>query len=162
MCLLAGLRVNLNSYEGLVSLDLMVMRNGTRDRAIAESLALYVRKLNDASRNGALVVVEGKRDVKALRSIGFAGRVVMLCHNSNLKLLVEEAEKYRKTILLLDLDREGRSLTKKAATLLEEKKNTIDLYFRRKLSSTTRGRVKQIEELSRFSEYLQPYSEITD
>ncbi len=135
----------------------MSMRNGALDREIAESLALYVKKLNDASVNGALVVVEGKRDVKALRAVGFAGRVVMLCHNSSLNRLLEEAEKYRKTILLLDLDREGRSLTKKAATLLEEKKNTIDLYFRRKLSSTTRGRVKQIEELSRYAEYLQPH-----
>lgn len=132
------------------------------ERKIAESLILYVKKLNDESRNGALVVVEGVRDVKALRSIGFVGSVLMLCHNSNLKLLVEEAEKYRKTILLFDLDREGRSLTKKAVTLLEEKKNTVDLYFRRQLSSTTRGRVKHIEELKRFTEHLQSYTEIAE
>lgn len=139
---------------------LEVMRGNFLERNIAEDLAAYVKKLNDESVNGAIVVVEGIRDVKALRAIGFVGNVFMLCHNSNLQTLTEKAKNYRKTILLLDLDREGRSLTKKAALRLE-KKSVIDLYFRRELSSTTRGRVKHIEELRRFKEYLQPVSKVT-
>ncbi len=139
---------------------LEVMRGNFLERNIAEDLAAYVKKLNDESVNGAIVVVEGVRDVEALKSIGFVGNVFMLCHNSNLQTLAEKAKNYRKTILLLDLDREGRSLTKKAALLLE-KKSAIDLYFRRELSSTTRGRVKHIEELRRFKEYLQPVSKVT-
>ncbi len=141
--------------------DLIVVRKNTLERTIAESLEIYVKKLNDASKNGALVVVEGRNDLEALRSIGFDGSVHMLCHNSNLILLVKEAEKYQKTILLLDLDRKGRSLTKKAMTILEGKKNPVDLFFRRELRTTTRGRVKQIEDLHRFKDYLQKFSRIT-
>ena len=130
------------------------MRSEILDREILDALILYIKKLNDESENGALVIVEGKRDFKALRSLGFVGKIMMLCHNGNFTKLVEEAEKYQKVILLFDLDREGSSLTKKAAMLLEGKKNIFDLFFRRKLSSTTHGKVKHIEELSRFTEHM--------
>jgi len=126
-----------------------------RYREMAEALTLYVRKLNDESREGALIVVEGKRDLEALRSIGFHGEAVMLCHN-NLKRLVEEAEAHRKIILLFDLDKEGRSLTKKAALLLQERRVGVDLYFRRELLHATKGRIRYIEELIRFRDYIQP------
>lgn len=121
-----------------------------------------MKRLNDESLNGALVVVEGLRDMRALRSIGFEGSIMMFCHNGGRNTLVDEAAKYRKTILLLDLDQEGRSLTKKAALLLEEKKSVIDLFFRRELASVTRGRVRHIEELSRFKDHLQPYNKMLE
>ena len=130
------------------------MRTEVLNREISEALVLYIKKLNDESDNGSLVVVEGKRDVSALRSLGFGGKMLMLCHNNNLERLVSKAEKYQKIILLLDLDRKGRSLTKKSAILLEGKKHKIDLFFRRNLSSITYGRVKQIEELSKYAEYI--------
>jgi 5S rRNA maturation endonuclease (ribonuclease M5) len=137
------------------------MFRSSLDREISESLVLYVKKLNDESRNGALVVVEGLRDSRALRAIGFEGDVLMFCHNGGKHLLVDESAKYRRTILLFDLDREGRSLTKKAALLLEEeKKSVVDLFFRRELAAVTQGRVKRVEELSRYTDYLQPYSKM--
>ncbi|MCL4437415.1 MAG: hypothetical protein M1387_12000, partial [Thaumarchaeota archaeon] len=82
--------------------------------------------------------------------------------NGGKHLLLSEAAKYRKAILLLDLDREGRSLTKKAAVMLGDNKSAIDLFFRRELSSVTRGRVRHIEELSRYRDYLQPYSKMLE
>ena len=130
------------------------MQTEVLNRKISEALVLYIKKLNDESKNGSLVVVEGKRDVRALRSMGFVGKILMLCHNNNFDRFISEAGKYHKIILLLDLDRKGRSLTKKAAILLEGKKHVIDLYFRRNLSSITCGRVKQIEELSKYAEYI--------
>jgi 5S rRNA maturation endonuclease (ribonuclease M5) len=130
------------------------MQTEVLNRKISEALVLYIKKLNNESKNGSLVVVEGKRDVRALRSMGFVGKILMLCHNNNFDRFISEAGKYHKIILLLDLDREGRSLTKKAAILLEGKKHVIDLYFRRNLSSITCGRVKQIEELSKYAEYI--------
>ena len=130
------------------------MQTEVLNRKISEALVLYIKKLNNESKNGSLVVVEGKRDVRALRSMGFIGKILMLCHNNNFDRFISEAGKYHKIILLLDLDREGRSLTKKAAILLEGKKHVIDLYFRRNLSSITCGRVKQIEELRKYAEYI--------
>ncbi len=141
---------------------IIVTLKNSLDLDISESLVLYVKRLNDESRNGALVVVEGLRDLRALRAVGFDGDVLMFCHNGGKRLLVNEAAKYRKSILLLDLDREGRSLTKKAAVMLGDNKSAIDLFFRRELSSVTRGRVSHIEELSRYKDYLQPYSKMLE
>ena len=126
------------------------------DKVIAESLAIYVKKLNDENSNGALVVVEGLRDKRSLRSIGFLGNIFMFCNKNNLLTLVDESKKYRKVILLFDLDREGRSLTNRSVTMLESIRIPVDLFFRQELISTTRGKVRHVEELSRFKEYLEP------
>ena len=80
----------------------------------------------------------------------------MFCNKNNLLRLVEESKKYRKVILLFDLDREGRSLTNRTVTMLEAIRIPVDLFFRRELISTTRGKVRHVEELSRFKEYLEP------
>ncbi|MHA2066836.1 MAG: toprim domain-containing protein [Candidatus Thorarchaeota archaeon] len=134
-----------------------IMRGREVDQEIVDSLQSFVKNLNDASNNGALIVVEGKRDIDALKSVGFSGSTFMLCHNNRVVDLVSEAEKYRKIILLLDLDRAGRVLTKKAATILQGK-SPIDLLFRRELRSKTKGRVQGIEELKRYKDYLEkPY-----
>jgi len=125
------------------------------DQNIIQRLILFIRKLNDECKNGALVVVEGQRDARALESIGFKGDLFLLCHNKSLVKLASEAERYKKTILLLDLDEKGRELTKKAAIILQEKNIKIDLFFRRELAKATKGKIRHIEELNRFSDYLQ-------
>ena len=130
------------------------MREG-KDEEILHALSLFVRKLNDECKHGALVVVEGQHDAEALNSIGFKGNLFLLCHNRKLTELASESEKYSKVILLPDLDRKGRALTKKAIIILQGKNNKIDLFFRRELAKATKGRLRQIEELIRFKEGLQ-------
>ncbi|MGB9659667.1 MAG: toprim domain-containing protein [Nitrososphaerales archaeon] len=120
-----------------------------------QELMLFTRRLNDECKNGALVVVEGRRDAKALESIGFKGDLFLLCHNESLVKLATKAEKYKKIILLLDLDKKGRALTKRAAMILQEKSRKIDIFFRRELAKASKGKIKHIEELSRFGDYLQ-------
>ncbi len=131
------------------------MKEAKLDQDTLQALMLFVRKLNDECKNGALVVVEGKRDARALESMRFKGNLFLLCHNESLVRLASEAERYKKIILLLDLDKKGKALTKKAATILQEKKSKIDLFFRRELAKASKGRIKHIEELNRFSDYLQ-------
>lgn len=130
----------------------------SKEYELADSLALYIKKLNDEARCGALIVVEGQRDADALRSIGFQGELFLLSHNEGLSKLAREAEGYEKVILLLDMDKKGRYLTKRAATLLQEKKSVIDLFFRKELLSLTKGRVRRIEELRRFQDLLGPWA----
>ncbi len=125
------------------------------DQNTLQALILFIRKLNDESRNGALVIVEGQRDAMALKLIGFKGDLFLLCHNKSLVKLASEAERYDKVILLLDLDEKGRELTKKAAIILQEKNIKIDIFFRRELAKATKGKIRHIEELSRFSDFFQ-------
>ncbi|MBM3897110.1 MAG: topoisomerase [Thaumarchaeota archaeon] len=118
-----------------------------------QEVVLFVKNLNSDAENGSLVVVEGKRDKEALQSLGFRGSVTMLCHNGGIKRLIESAGLYRKTILLLDLDKEGRSLTGRAGRMLQGR-ITIDLSYRKELGAIAKGRIRHIEELSRFRDFI--------
>ena len=128
-----------------------MMKRGRKEQEVIYSLVLFIKKLNDESSNGALVVVEGIRDVNALNSLGYIGPIYMLCQKDLLHL-ISETKKYKKTILLLDLDREGKRLTKKVILMLHENKLVVDLFFRRELTPITKGRVKHIEELDRYKD----------
>jgi 5S rRNA maturation endonuclease (ribonuclease M5) len=114
---------------------------------------LFIKNINDESKDRALVVVEGKRDYNALKSIGILGSIFMLCHNGGLMSLLSKIDKYKTIILLFDLDREGRILTKKTALLLQGR-ILFNLFYRRKLKSITKGKIKRIEDLKHYKNYL--------
>src|SRR5208283_5809578 len=93
------------------------MRNSTHSEALLiESLSTFMKKLND--EDYALVVVEGLGDAKALRDSGFVGNLFMLCQNSSVSKLEDTAVKFKKTILLLDNDSEGRRLVRRTQDIL--------------------------------------------
>jgi 5S rRNA maturation endonuclease (ribonuclease M5) len=119
------------------------------DSAVIESLSSFVKNLND--EEGALVIVEGVRDARALRNCGYSGKLFMLCHNSNFAKLVTKVSKYKKTILLLDNDSEGKNLSKRVQKTLAGKART-DLFYQRRLLPASRGRVRHVEELSTYAE----------
>jgi 5S rRNA maturation endonuclease (ribonuclease M5) len=127
------------------------MRNKI-DHEVLESLDLFMKKLNDESENDSLLVVEGKNDARALISLGFKGDLFLLC-NKSLAKLRDEADKYKKIILLLDLDRKGGALTRKSILILQGQKKKIDLFYRKKIQKVTKGRIKQIEHLIQFKDY---------
>ena len=120
---------------------------------IIQEVFLFIKNLNFDAENKSLVVVEGKRDKVALRSLGFRGKILMLCHRGGMKNLVENTELYRKMVLLLDLDREGRALTGRAAKLLLGR-TRVDLSYRRELGAITKGRIRHIEELGKFKDFI--------
>ncbi len=118
---------------------------------LIESLSLFMKKLND--EDGALVVVEGLRDAKALRDSGFVGDLFMLCHKQSVSKLEDKASRYKKTILLLDNDEEGRRLVERTRRILAGR-IPLDLYYQRKLLPASRGRIRHVEEFSAYADRL--------
>ncbi|MHB8567724.1 MAG: toprim domain-containing protein [Nitrososphaerales archaeon] len=118
---------------------------------LIESLSRFMMKLND--EKGALVVVEGLRDAKALRDSGFVGELFMLCHKQSVPKLEDKASRYKKTILLLDNDEEGRRLVERTQRMLSGRVS-LDLYYQRELLPASRGRIRHIEEFSTYAEKL--------
>ena len=110
-----------------------------------------MRKLND--EDDVLVVVEGVRDARALRDSGFGGEIFMLCHNTNLTKLEDTALRFKKTILLLDNDSEGRKLAARTQRILRGRVK-LDLYYQRALLPASKGKIRHIEELSTYAEKL--------
>ncbi|MGA1975827.1 MAG: toprim domain-containing protein [Conexivisphaerales archaeon] len=128
-------------------------RHNRLDEVLAlDRLTSLVSQLNAEADEMALVVVEGVRDERALQHLGFKGSAFKLCHTRNsLSAMMAEAESHRKVILLLDYDLKGRSLTKKIASMLQNKGMNVDTSFRREIRAMTNGRANHIEDLKRFT-----------
>ena len=111
----------------------------------------FVNLLN--SQKNSAVVVEGKRDSGALVKLGYSGKILEFHRFNGMTKFADSAAKYRKLILLLDGDRKGRYLTKKIIELLEHR-TKIDLLFKKKLVSITKGKIRFIEQLVCYESYF--------
>jgi len=128
------------------------------DQDEVQRLQRFVNMLNEESSNGAIVVVEGKRDVKALTSIGFIGNAVMLNSYKGVNKLVEHLEQTSKVILMLDMDRKGKYLTRKILTLLQYKGKNADLFYKKTLAEITKGKVRHTEDLTIYNKYISGFN----
>ena len=111
----------------------------------------FVNLLN--SQKNSVVVVEGKRDSAALKKLGYSGKIIEFHRFNGMIKFTDSAAKYRKLILLLDGDRKGRYLTKKIIGLLE-RRTKIDLLFKKKLVTITKGKIRFIEQLTCYESYF--------
>jgi len=105
------------------------------------------------SQKDSVVVVEGKRDSAALVKLGYSGKILEFHKFNGMIKFADSAAKYHKIILLLDGDRKGRYLTKKIIELLE-RRTKIDLLFKKKLVSITKGKIRFIEQLVCYEYYF--------
>jgi len=120
-----------------------------------ESEIAEIKKFMDLlnSQKDSVVVVEGKRDSAALIKLGYSGKILEFHRFNGMIKFADSAAKYRELILLLDGDRKGRYLTKKIIELLEHR-TKINLLFKKKLVSITKGKIRFIEQLICYESYL--------
>ncbi len=116
-----------------------------------QELKNFVFLLN--SKVDSAVIVEGKKDSAALKKIGFSGNVLELHRFGGLRQFVESVSEYKSLIIHLDGDRKGRYLTGKIIYQLE-RRTRIDLSFKRKLVSITKGKIRFIEQLSCYEDLM--------
>jgi 5S rRNA maturation endonuclease (ribonuclease M5) len=126
-------------------------RQERRFREFSSFLGGLVKELNDLSSEGAAVLVEGKRDAKALRELGYAGPVFTVSILTSSAAAREELRKgVSKMIILTDLDSEGRRLAARYMKFLSHEGVSASLAQRRRLSEASRGVFLHIENLRRF------------
>src|SRR5690348_17794241 len=102
------------------------------------------------SRNNSIVVVEGKRDEAAIKKLGFSGKVCQFHSFKGLIKFADSMPRYKNLILLLDSDRKGRYLTKRIISQLQHRM-TVDLSYRKQLTIITKGKIKNVEDLSAYA-----------
>lgn len=115
-----------------------------------ERLNYLIERLKDETFAGALLIVEGKRDVLSLKSIGVDGNIIAI--KSNRKTLQEVLDEIsslnREVILLMDFDRRGKELTERLCRFLEGTKVKVNLKFWRELCELLNGDIKDVEGLA--------------
>jgi 5S rRNA maturation endonuclease (ribonuclease M5) len=115
-----------------------------------EDLKNFVVSLN--SKIDSTVIVEGKRDSEALKRIGVSRKILEFHRFRGLNKFVDSVSD-SKLIILFDGDRKGRYLTAKIVQQLE-RRTRIDLSFKKKLVSITKGKIRFIEDLSSYESFL--------
>ena len=105
----------------------------------------FVKSLN--SEHNSIIVVEGRRDEEAIKKLGFTGKICQFHSFKGLIKFTDSMPRYKSLILLLDSDRKGRYLTKRIVSQLQHKM-TVDLSYRKQLTIITKGKIKNVEDLS--------------
>ena len=106
----------------------------------------YLMKIIDDlnKEEETILIVEGKKDIKALRNFGFKGKI--LEYRQLLEFLHKE-KNTKKFILLVDFDQEGKKICKKLYNLLSVKGYKVDLYYWRKISEFKKYGLYEIEDI---------------
>jgi 5S rRNA maturation endonuclease (ribonuclease M5) len=122
-----------------------------------ERINYLIEKLKSESSSDVLVVVEGEKDAKALRSMGIESEILTIkSHGKNLVDVIDEISSAgnREIILLMDFDRRGRELTKRLTKILGGMKVKLNLNFWREFSSLLNNDLKDVEGMVKYIETL--------
>jgi 5S rRNA maturation endonuclease (ribonuclease M5) len=123
-----------------------------RERKLDELREIF-RKLADKSME-TVVLVEGKKDRSALRSLGILGKIVCMKHSGQILFDFLDQLPDREVVLLVDFDDYGASLARKVTQYLEEKRVKVNSVFWRRIRGLVRRDVKDIEGLPSYLEKL--------
>jgi 5S rRNA maturation endonuclease (ribonuclease M5) len=125
------------------------------DDQTVERLRTFVDMLNDEYEKGSVIVVEGRRDAEALAKVGFTGSPAVFHHFKGIADFLDYHESgSKKMILLLDMDRTGKHLTRKIASQLQFRRHNVTLFYKNALARITNGKVRHVEDLAIFAPHL--------
>ncbi len=121
-----------------------------------------VDEMIERSQAGSIIVVEGKRDVIALKKLGIPGRIETATHQSLLVFAENLAQDTTQIIILTDWDRRGDILAGKITTYLQNVGITPDLAIRKRIRSLVKKEVKDVESLYTYMMKLRKSAGYTD
>ena len=119
-----------------------------------DALEELIASLIDASCQGAAVIVEGRRDLLALRALGLPGPVIMASRRPALELAEEAARSYSQIILLTDWDEKGDEMCKTIELHLRSVGSRPDREIRSRLGKLIKKEIKDVESLSSYAERM--------
>ena len=125
----------------------------TRLKEKEEKILQVLEALAEESAKGKPIVVEGKKDVDALRALGVTGMVLTVKTGGKSFLdAVCEIENLDapEVILLLDFDRRGKEGTKRLRRSMERAKIKANIKFWRALSALVGKEIQCIESLTAY------------
>jgi 5S rRNA maturation endonuclease (ribonuclease M5) len=119
-----------------------------------EALEELIASLLDASYQGAAIIVEGRRDLQALRALGLPGPVIMASRRSALDLAEDAARSYAQIILLTDWDGKGDEMCKTIEYHLRSVGSRPDKEIRSRLKKLVKKEIKDVESLSQYAQRM--------
>ncbi len=112
-----------------------------------EKLEGLILELQQMSDKGTVIIVEGKRDRKALRALGITGDIELGTKKSILVFCEDVAREYNNVIVLTDWDEKGDKLASLMEGYLRSTSASVNMDIRRKIKNLVQKRIKDIESL---------------
>jgi 5S rRNA maturation endonuclease (ribonuclease M5) len=113
----------------------------------AEELLEIIARLRESNHKFP-VIVEGRKDERALRKMGLSGVVLRLDKGNSIFNFCEDLTgRYEKVVILTDWDRKGGRLARALRDGLKANGVSYDDDFRRQIAFLVRKEVKDVEGL---------------
>ncbi len=112
-----------------------------------EELILELQELSD---NGAIIVVEGRKDMESLRSLGIIGDIKLATQKPLLEFTESLSKSGKKIVLLTDWDTKGGMVAGKILKHLSSYGIIPNTDIRSRLSSLSKKKIKDIESLNNY------------
>jgi 5S rRNA maturation endonuclease (ribonuclease M5) len=110
-------------------------------------------ELAGRAEQGAVILVEGRRDRASLEALGIHGRIVTTSQKQ-LFNLAEHVSQYKDVIVLPDWDERGEEVARRAEVFLKSNGARPDCGPRKKLRLLTKKEVMDVESLHSYVERL--------
>ena len=104
-----------------------------------------IEDLIHEAENGAIVVVEGRKDADSLRSLGITGTILLSSVLSDAELV--DSLTGKRVVIMTDWDRRGELA---ASSLMKKLNCSADVEIRRRIFSIASKEVTKVEELYGF------------
>ncbi|AKB30267.1 Small primase-like proteins (Toprim domain) [Methanosarcina siciliae C2J] len=112
-----------------------------------ERIEELLLELSEYSKKGAVVIVEGKRDIISMKRLGIDGNFELATHHSLFNFSERIAKLGCEVIILTDWDRRGDILATKLSEYFGNFGVKPELQIRNKLKLITQKEIKDVESL---------------
>jgi 5S rRNA maturation endonuclease (ribonuclease M5) len=121
-----------------------------------------LNELQDLADRDSIIVVEGKRDIAALRSLGVNGDLRPSTHYPLMDFCEGLSITGKKVVILTDWDRRGDLLASKLVKNLQSLGSTPDTRIRGLIVSLVQKEIKDVESLPGYIGKLKKITKTTD
>ncbi len=131
------------------------MKKRRRIRSTDEALERLTRLLGELETLVDLVIVEGPRDLEALRQLGFRGVISLFSQVGvpDAEFMDTTSREYGSVVILTDFDEEGRKIDLVLSEGFERRELRVEKGLRREMSRIMAAiKVYAIESLDNFQE----------
>ncbi|MDG6220459.1 MAG: topoisomerase [Candidatus Thermoplasmatota archaeon] len=115
----------------------------TRD--LEEQLEDLERWLEDIKKEPGPIVVEGSKDIEALRNLGIGGEILKINQGDSMVVFCERLAGRERVIVLTDWDRKGGHLARILSEGLQANGVKYDMEYRARLSRIVKRDIKDVE-----------------
>ncbi|AGF96246.1 Toprim domain protein [Methanosarcina mazei Tuc01] len=112
-----------------------------------ERIEELLLELSESAERGAVIIVEGKRDILSMKKLGIKGSFELATRYSLFNFSERVASLGCEVIILTDWDRRGDLLAAKLSEYFENFEIKPDLQIRNKLKLISQKEIKDIESL---------------